>query len=279
MLKNKLVMNLQLFAEGEEGFQETIIPGSDEDFETGFDDYVEETEEEEEEETEEGFEEEGETTPGEPEETQTEEQKFKIKYNKEEKELTLTQMQELAQKGMNYDKKLAEIEAYQNNPGLKYMEELAQANDVTVEELVSHYRQVQEQQELQDLISKNVPEDIALEMMESKKFRAEQLKIQEEQKAQKETEERQKSDTLDFMKAFPDVKPSDVPNEVWEKVDSGMSLKQAYMENEFEKLKQENKILKQNKTNKRKAPGLGTSNSGTDGGETYDAFLDGFDNY
>lgn len=276
-MKKRFIVNLQLFSEGSEGFEdtETTIPGSDEDF-ANVDETVED-EEEEFEETEEVEEETEETIPGDDVEPQpTEEQKIKIKYNKEEKELTLAEVQELAQKGMNYDKKIEELNSYQNNPGLRYMENLAAKNGVTVEELVNYYHQQEQEQEIQELINQNIPEEYAREMIESRKFREEQQKLISEQKAKVELETKQKTDFMDFIESFSDVKTSDIPQEVWEKVDQGMSLKQAYIENDYQRLLNENKILKQNKTNKQRAKVGGTANTGNDSGEQYDAFLDGF---
>jgi hypothetical protein len=93
--------------------------------------------------------------------------------------------------------------------------------------------QQQEQARIQELIENNVPEDVAKEVIESKKFREQYAA---EQKTRAEQEARNK-DFTDFLTAYPDVKAESIPAEVWEENSKGKSLVDAYA-------KYENKLLK-----------------------------------
>jgi hypothetical protein len=86
-------------------------------------------------------------------------------------------------------------------------------------------KQEQEQQ-LQELLAKNIPEEYATEMLESRKLREE---IRAEKEA-KQKQAQQQADYQDFIKAFPDVQANDIPADVWKANASGIPLKYAYAE-------------------------------------------------
>lgn len=215
------------------------------------------------------------------EETSTEEQpieqleeiqKIKLKYNKQEMELPLTEVQALAQKGMNYDKVMEKLYQAENNPAINYLNELANRNGTTVDELVNYWREQEQQAELNQLIQSNIPEEYAREIMENRKWREQQQNIQKEN----EEKQRQELEFKDFFDSFQGVNPQDIPAEVWEKNQAGVPLKYAYMEYENQKIKAENKILLNNNTNKQKAVVTPTGNSSD---ENYDPFMDGWNSY
>lgn len=203
---------------------------------------------------------------------QEEIQKIKLKYNHQEMELPIDEVQVLAQKGMNYDKLQEKLNQVESNPGLQYLNELAERNGTNVEGLVNFWREQEKQAELNQLIQANIPEELASEILENRKYREQQ------EQARKEAEEKQKQELefKEFFDEFPDAKPSDIPVEVWQKNEQGIPLKYAYMEYEMSKLKSENSILKNNNKNKEKAV-VNPIGNGND--ENYDAFLDGFDSY
>jgi hypothetical protein len=199
------------------------------------------------------------------------EQKIKIKYNHEDRELTLEEATQLAQKGMNYDKIQQQYNEMQNNPGLQYLNDLAQRNDMSVEDLVSYWKQQEEQDQLQELIQSNIPEEYAQEILENRKFRQEQ----QQERQTKQQEEQQQAELMEFINTFPDVDPSKIPPEIWQKVNEGVPIKYAYMEHQMSELKNQVKVLKNNETNKKKAPlGSVSATGGNDEGE--DPFLMGF---
>jgi len=200
------------------------------------------------------------------------EQRIKIKYNHEEKELTLEEATQLAQKGMNYDKLQEKLFETQNNPGLAYLNELANRHGTSIENLVSYWKEQDSQAELNQLIQNNIPEEYAREMIENRKFREQQQLKEKETQA----EARQHEEFDDFFRTFTDIKPTDIPNEVWQKNNEGVPLKYAYMEHEFNNLKNEMQVLKHNKEIKKKAPIRSTVSYGNREETTDDPFLEGF---
>lgn len=203
---------------------------------------------------------------------QEEIQKIKLKYNHEEMELPLEEVQVLAQKGMNYDKLQEKLNQVESNPGLQYLNELAERSGTDVEGLVNYWREQERQAELNQLIQNNIPEELASEILENRRYREEQKRLQEEQKKS----EAQNQEFKEFFDSFPNVEPNSIPREVWEKNENGVPLKYAYMEYEMDKIKNENNILKNNNQNKKKAV-VNSVGNGND--ENYDPFLDGFNSY
>ena len=205
-------------------------------------------------------------------ETVSEIQKMKLKYNHQEVELPLDEIQVLAQKGMNYDKLQEKLHQAENNIGIQYLNDLAKRNGTDIEGLVNYWKEQERQAELNQLIQNNIPQELAQEILENRKYREQQ------QEAQRINEEKQRQELefKDFFESFPDVKPDSIPSEVWAKNEEGTPLKFAYMEYEMNRLRNENKVLSNNNTNKRKAV-VNPVGSGND--ENYDAFLDGFNSY
>lgn len=199
---------------------------------------------------------------------------LQIKYNKEEKALNREEAQMLAQKGMNYDKVIQRLEEFENNPNLQYLNELAARSDMTLDQLVGYWKQQEDETALNELIERNIPEEYAREMLESRKFR--------EQQQQKEMEQQQKGkeqkEFMEFAETFKDVKPEDIPIEVWKtREELGIPLKYAFMEYENSNLRKEKEILLNNQNNRKKAPGLGTTKYGSAAApQKSDPFLEGF---
>lgn len=102
----------------------------------------------------------------------------------------------------------------------------------------AEYKQALQEQELENRIKQqysNVPDELLNELVESKRFREETLA---EKKAREEKEAEHKQYT-DFLEAYPDVKPEDIPVEVWKEHKEGRSLTEAYMRYENQHLKGE----------------------------------------
>lgn len=263
----KLIMNLQLFGEGEleidDNFDifEDELPIDDTDIPT--DDTIDDPENEEV------------VNDGEVEEVQQEIEPFlTIKYNKEDKPLTMEEAIALSQKGMNYDKVMEKLYQAENNPVLNYLSDIAARNNTTPEELVNYWKQQEEQAQLDQLVQQNIPEEYAREMLESRKFREQ---MQQQQQAEIERE-KQNNEFKDFVEAFPNVDPKSIPKDVWEKNSNGIPLKYAYMEWNMSNVINENKVLKQQSNNSR-IPATGTAKFGNKDNMTSDDFLDGFNSY
>lgn len=262
IINKPLIMNLQLFGEGED-----YIEMDEGDFSETPSEELTETEDIQE--TEEVQAEVDDTT-----ETIAEQemQKIRIKYNHEERELTLDEATQLAQKGMNYDKLQQRLNEVQSNPGLAYLNELAERSGTSIENLVNYWREQEQQAELNQLIQNNIPEEYAREMIENKKFRNQM----EQRERQAQMEAKQHAEFEDFFKTFDDVKPESIPAEVWQRNNEGVPLKYAYMEHEFSKLKTEMQVLKHNQEIKKKAPIRSTVSYGSKEETSDDLFLEGF---
>lgn len=180
---------------------------------------------------------------------------LQVKFNKQDIPLTQEQALEYAQKGMNYDKVYSKYEELSNSKSLKYMERVAQANNMSIDELVD-YLEVQEQErQVRDLVEQNLPEEVAKELIESRKFREQQQKQQKQIQDQKAHEAYQNMIIDEFVKAYPDIKPEQIPDEVWQSYSEGNgTLKQCYTEYENIQLKNQISILNKNLSNRDTAP-------------------------
>lgn len=175
------------------------------------------------------------TDPPKPADPAPEPQKIKIKFNHEEKEILLDEAVQLAQKGLNYDKVTEKLKSLESNPALSFVEQQAKKYDLTTEQYIEAVRQQEEQARLDELVQQNIPEDVAKEIMENRKFR-EQWESEKQGKAK---EEAQKADALAFISAYPDVKFTDLPESVLAEVDKGKSLVDAYRAYENQQLREQ----------------------------------------
>lgn len=157
---------------------------------------------------------------------------LEIKYNKESLRLDKEKAKELAQKGMNYEKAVERAkqearDAYIAEQGYEW-----NGKPITTE---SEYKEaLREQELLQKYQSYDVPEEIVNELIENKRFRE---KYETEQQRM-EREKTQEKDFQNFLESYPDVKPDEIPISVWQEVENGKPLIDAYM-------KYENQLLKE----------------------------------
>jgi hypothetical protein len=125
------------------------------------------------------------------------------------------------------------------HPHLSYLEEVARSSEMTVDQLIENDRKFREQQRLNELIQKNIPEEYAREMLENRKLREEYMA----EKQAKEQGERQQKMYQEFFEAYPEFndpkKANEIPAEVWKEVKQGRSLLDAYARYENKRLKDE----------------------------------------
>ena len=164
---------------------------------------------------------------------------IKVKFNHEEREIPYEEAVTHIQKGMNYDKAVerARQEAAQQARDEWIAEQGYEWHGKPIK-TEAEYKQALQEQELENRIKQqysNVPEELLNELVESKRFREETLA---EKKAREEKEAEHKQYT-DFLEAYPDVKPEDIPVEVWKEHKEGRSLTEAYMRYENQRLKDE----------------------------------------
>lgn len=204
---------------------------------------------------------------------------FKVKYNHEEQEISYDDAIPLIQKGMNYDKVQERLQALETDPRLAFVEELAREENMTVDQYLNAVNEYREQERLNQLVQQNIPEELAREILETRKFRDE-IKTEKQTKAE---EEKRNADFQQFFDYFKQANGRDfvpnkdeIPQEVWSANANGVPLKYAYMEHHNNELKSQLQVFKQNESNATKAPIGGVSTHGSTETAAEDDFMRGF---
>lgn len=174
------------------------------------------------------------TTQTTVEQSQVESEPFlKIKYNKEELALDRDRAIELAQKGANYDKVYEKLQSFESDPRLSFVEKQAQKYGMGIDEYLQAVEEAERQEEINRLVEENIPESIAKELYENRKFR-EQMSAKEQEFA---VQEQRTKDYQQFLQQFPDVNPENISPDVWQMVNQGMSLTDAYVRWDYNNLR------------------------------------------
>lgn len=209
----------------------------------------------------------------------------KVKYNKESVQIeSIDDVVNNYQKGLNYDKLQEKLSNLENSKAMSYIknkaEELGMSVDDYMDQVENYEREQQkqrEQEKIEDMIANGVPEDVAKEVVATSQLRKElQLEKNKLEREKKEREEKESKDKEyeDFLKEFPDVKPEDIPKDVFLNAENS-SLKEAYMRYQLEEQKKQIEILKKNKENSTRNVGSTTERGGAE--TKSDPFLIGFD--
>ncbi len=157
---------------------------------------------------------------------------FEIKYNKEPVKVSYDEAPTYIQKGMNYDKVHTQLEQYQQRLndltqfyGYNSEDELFQALDLA--------RQEQQRQQYEEA---GINPDLLNQAIEN--HPSVQYAKQMEQKQQEEAQFNQEANEL--FSEFPELKPEQIPSEVWElKQERGLSLLDAYLRVSYKSLGQQ----------------------------------------
>lgn len=197
-------------------------------------------------------EEQPEETSEEPEEpgaeTETANQRFKIKYNGAEEEYDLDQMTVLAQKGRDYDHVREDRDSMRGKYG-KYegfLQKLADKAGVSIEEQIDLTEAMWLMDEEAEKGNSLTEAEALLRVQRNRNAASE--KQQEEKQPTKADEE-----VARFMREYPGVKYEDIPQEVWAEANQTGELVAAYRGYELKQLKAENEKLKQAAKNERNA--------------------------
>lgn len=187
--------------------------------------------------------------------------KFQVKYMHSTKEFDWGKDREEIianiQKGMAFDltkgKLTNKISEYE-----EFLNELTDGTGMSIEQLMDSTRaKIYQNKERQ--AGREVSDTDALLKVQAE--RASKAKSKEElerteAKAREEAEKKQRKEVFDrFMKAYPDVSGDKIPDEVWQKVNSGMDLTAAYSMYENKMLKTQIETLKLNKKNQDRSTG------------------------
>lgn len=211
----------------------------------------------------------GQNQPGEQPENQPE--LFTIQYNGRQEQLTKEQLITMAQKGHDYERVRQErdqLRQYWKRTGraVDYLEEQARLSGM---DLAGYLEALQRRELVRTGMSEQeAAREVQLRRREEQvqKERAEiDAYNQQKNSAQQQAQEREgkvREDIASFLKAYPQVKPGEIPKEVWDRVKGGESLVSAYAmhENqryraEMEKYQAEIEALKQNQANAQRSPG------------------------
>ncbi len=135
-------------------------------------------------------------------------QTYTVKYNGEERELSMDELLSFAQKGMNYDKVNGQLESYKNNPAMKQsldiIEYYARQNGLPVEEYLQRLNVEREEAENQRYAEAN---NIPLE--QAANVRKMQEEAQRVLNKQKFTDE-----MIELFGEHPELRPEDITDAV-----------------------------------------------------------------
>jgi arsenate reductase-like glutaredoxin family protein len=213
-----------------------------------------------------------------------------IVYNGQSMQLTREEAVTLAQKGMNYDKKIQELEMLKNSPERQMFQQLADQSGMPYEQFLDSFknqiRQSTIQVKAENLARQNgMDMNSAMMLAQSELEREElqhkqdaedaqrqQIMKQVEQQAQrKEQFAREIADLVrenpDFQSKYPTVES--MPQVMQDAILNGGSIKQAYQQVVIEQLKSENAAYKQNQFNMNQSPGSASGRKAN----SSDAFL------
>ncbi|WP_308636114.1 hypothetical protein [Paenibacillus silvisoli] len=208
-------------------------------------------------------------------EPQTELQKIKVKFDRQERELSVEEAAALAQKGMNYERAVERARQEARDAYIAEQNYEWNGKPITTE---AQYKQALAEQELMNKYA-DLPDELRQELIESRRDREERAK----EKAEREEQAKKDAQVNDFLDYFQrvnersfDAAKDSIPQEVKDAVDRGESLKTAYMEFHNKELRKQLAIAKQNEANKQKAPIGSVTANGVNKQEAEDDFLRGF---
>lgn len=210
-----------------------------------------------------------------------------IKYNKEPVQIdSLEDLITNYQKGLNYDKKVQELEDLQNSKLEKYAKTKADELGISVEEYMNRVEQYEKDQqeakeaeELDEMVENGVPNELAKEILAGRQLRLEYQQLKNELRDWKEStkaEEEKNKEYEEFLDKFPEVNPEDIPKEVFEDAQNS-SLTEAYMKWKLDDYKKQLKVAKTNEKNYGASIGSVTDTGKTEETHKKDPFLEGFE--
>jgi len=187
---------------------------------------------------------------------------FTLGYPGGEKIVTREEIISLAQKGLDYDRVRAEMDNKQKN--LESLEAEKRENELVLNEFLalakdSGYKTLDEliDETRANILAGRENVDIAIARRRVALDRRERALTAREEATKASKQEESPHGFDEFVVKFPDVKADEIPVEVWNAVDGGKTLTQAYTEwkstNELEALRAENERLTQQLEAEKKA--------------------------
>ncbi len=217
---------------------------------------------------------------------------IRVKFNGEEKDISLDEARTLAQKGMNYDHVVSERD--KNRDAFNFLLEKAKGQGITVEQLMEKERNEAANQRLEKKIEalRERDDDASEATLESlAKLELEAEDSRKERESAKAQEDEKNAKIEAWNKLF-DVHPeltqreggTKLSQEVFDLVDKkGLSPTEAYyavrmreLEEKNKELAEQNKVMTDSQTARKKSVG---SLSSDRAGDDEDEFLAGFSSY
>ena len=238
----------------------------------------------------------GQEKPQEP----PQEQKFTIKVNKESREVGLSEMTELAQKGADYDRVKGQLATARDDLE-KVKAQFEESRKIS--ELLKRIAEdigVPEEDMLRRVhinwrMNKGESEKEAIAHIESENAKRELNELKERQNQEKanseSVQERASREIAEFRKEYPDVElTKELIDEMMADVQGGMTLTNAYrkieaakkdeeannLRAEIQRLQQQIAAEKQNKKNRSNSPGSQTDAGGRNAKSDFDEFAEAF---
>ena len=188
-------------------------------------------------------------------------QSFTIKVNGEDRQVTLAEMTELAQKGSDYDRVKQERDTFkQDAPTIQkykayeaFLKELADSSGTDIESLIDGTRArllMSKAEENGEDLTEEQAMAIAKAARQPKEEKAEPAAPPEESEEQKRNRA-----FAAFVSEYPNVDPKKIPQEVWTEFGRTFDLVGSYRKYEIKKLRSENEQLKLNQKNKERSTG------------------------
>lgn len=211
---------------------------------------------------------------------------FTLKHMDEVRTVSREEIVPLAQKGMDYDRIKGQLDTARNdlkdyekvkadlgkrNEQLQYLEEIAKAQNMSLDELIENTQvQVMQKKTGKDI---EVCRGIVANERRARELQAQQAAVT----STRDQNAKRDADIAEFMKAYPELAsdPKNVPNEVWEAVNKGESLLNAYRAYEVKALRAEleqQKAAAAEEKRKQENKSRSTGSQKTKGTKTADPF-------
>lgn len=194
------------------------------------------------------------------------EEKHRIKYNGEVRELTLDELKTAAQKGLNYDKVVSERDRLRASREFSVLDSRAAAEGLTRAQYLDRLESERDGAEEAALVEKGMPSELAREHVRLRKEAEAARNAKTAELAAEKREAEMKRKLSEFQKLFPDV--TRLPEDVVDDIRNGTDLIVAYQKHEISRLKNTVAAGEQNGKNREKAVGS-LSDTGAYGGSYY----------
>ncbi|OUS72985.1 hypothetical protein B1748_23540 [Paenibacillus sp. MY03] len=152
---------------------------------------------------------------------------------KPEKTFTQSELNEIVQKRLDRDRESVSKKAAQEARDAYIAEQNYEWQGKPIKTEAEYKQALTEKALIEKYQEQGLPDEFVNEMVENKRFRQEY----ENDRKKTESEQKQQAEFKAFLDAFPDIKPDEIPPGVWEEVNKGTRLVDAYA-------RHENKLLK-----------------------------------